>query len=77
MGKTDVNIDQREKDIQAMCSRIIETSPTNTGDYGSGAECPFCYEPAHHFAGDLTGVNHKFNCIYLIAKDLSTNMVNQ
>lgn len=63
----------REKDIQKLCQGILEMGIQSTGDYGPGGECPFCFEPCSWNAS-LDEVEHKLDCIYLIAKDLSTNL---
>lgn len=65
--------EKREEDVEAVCYRIIYFSPKSTGDYGSGAECPFCYAPCFWDENDLHNTNHQQDCIYLIAKDLMTN----
>lgn len=64
----------READIQKVCLHIITMSPESTGDYGSGAQCPFCYADCSWNEDDLKNVEHKSDCIYLIAKDLTTNI---
>ncbi len=65
--------EQREKDIQSLCNGVLSTGVRSTGDSGSGGECPFCYKSCG-WNDDLSQIDHKQNCIYLIAKDLSTNL---
>lgn len=65
------DLDQREEDIQKMCIGILHKSINSTGDYGSGGECPFCFVGCSWDA-DISQVKHDPECIYLIAKDLST-----
>lgn len=65
--------DPRENDIQKVCSHILNTGVESTGDYGSGGQCPFCLKYCDWNAEDLSKIDHKPDCIYLIAKDLSTN----
>jgi hypothetical protein len=67
------NIDQREKDIQSICEGVLIIGIRSTGDYGPGGECPFCFSPCSWNAA-MDEVIHEQNCIYLIAKDLSTGM---
>lgn len=67
------NDEQREKDIQALCAGILSMSVESTGDYGDGGQCPFCLNSCSWNA-DLSKITHKSDCIYLIAKDLSTNL---
>ncbi len=71
MGNT--QIDEREKDIQAVCKHITTMSIHSTGDSGSGGECPFCFADCRWDANDVSEINHEVDCIYLIAKDLLTN----
>ncbi len=66
---------QREKDLQTVCNRIIESSVESTGDSGSGGQCPYCYKECRWDAASLADINHEYNCIYLIAKDLLTNQI--
>jgi hypothetical protein len=72
-------IDQREKDIQALCEAVLDMSAdfydNPNGPYET--TCPFCHakdyrggnERAYAFMSEL---QHKHDCAYLIAKDLST-----
>ena len=63
----------REKDINQLCKAVLELAPRNTGDSGTGAECPFCFEEGN-WDGDISDLKHDLDCAYLIAKDLSTNL---
>ncbi|MCK9416802.1 DUF3222 family protein [Candidatus Dojkabacteria bacterium] len=65
--------EQREKDIQAMCDRILNMYVEDTGDHGMGGRCPLCHAECCWDDG-LDNIEHKPDCIYLIAKDLSTNL---
>jgi hypothetical protein len=67
----------REKDIQTLCDHIINMGVESTGDYGSGGQCPFCYKSCRWDAGSVSDIKHEADCIYLIAKDLSTNLKTQ
>lgn len=69
--KTQTEMDEREKDIQKVCRGVMDTSIRNTGDYGMGGECPFCYAGCRWDDG-LYSFKHEPDCIYLIAKDLLT-----
>lgn len=66
-----IHDEQREKDVQDLCSGVLDSSVQSTGDYGSGGECPFCGKDCCWDAS-LSDVKHEPDCIYLIAKDLST-----
>lgn len=68
-------MEQREKDIQVLCEAVKNMLPTSTGDYGSGAMCPFCYKDCYWNAHDLSQIEHEPECPVLIAKDLSTNSI--
>lgn len=52
-------------------------SVRSTGDYGSGADCPFCYIECHHNASSVSDINHESDCVVLIAKDLSTGLIKK
>lgn len=68
-----IHTDEREADVQKLCKEILKMSVRNTGDHGSGGECPFCFANCS-WQDELKDIVHKPDCIYLIAKDLSTNM---
>lgn len=65
------NLDEREKDIQKLCEGVLLTGVESTGDYGMGGQCPFCLQMCS-WNDTMDKVIHKPDCIYLIAKDLST-----
>ena len=66
-----IHDEQREKDLQSVCNGILNSNVRNTGDSGSGGECPYCYIDCGWDA-ELSDIKHERNCIYLIAKDLLT-----
>ena len=63
--------EQREKDIQTICNGILNMCVKSTGDYGMGGECPFCGIDCR-WNDSLDCIKHEPDCIYLIAKDVST-----
>lgn len=78
-------MEQREKDIQSLCVKVLNCS-TNFFDNPNGAyesTCPFCYETEYRGGNPLKGnthvdiseIKHSTDCAYLIAKDLSTNLI--
>ena len=76
-----VHSEQREIDVQKLCEVVLDTSP-NYWDNPNGAyetTCPFCYAEEHRGGGkgsiwaSMSELDHKSDCAYLIAKDLSTN----
>lgn len=69
--KNEQSDNQREKDIQTVCSAILSIGIDSTGDYGPGGQCPFCCAPCR-WNDDISEVSHKLDCAYLVAKDLST-----
>lgn len=75
MEKT-AEIDQREKDVQGICSAILNMSPVSVNNM-SGPDysyCPMCYKEGNYH-GDIQDIKHELSCAYLIAKDLSTNLL--
>mgnify|MGYP003599001533 FL=1 len=76
-----VHSEQREIDVQKLCKVVLYTSP-DCWDNPNGAyetTCPFCYAKEHRGGGkgsnwaSMSELDHKSDCAYLIAKDLSTN----
>lgn len=72
-------IDPREKDIQALCISVLYMSTKFYDNPNGGYEstCPFCYTRVDRGGSDdiqasMGELEHKPNCAYLIAKDLST-----
>lgn len=68
----------REKDIQKLCKGVLEMSPIsycnpNGPDYSN---CPLCSKESFFNAG-MDDIKHELNCVYLIAKDLSTNLKSE
>ena len=66
--------EQREKDIQKICNGILTMCVQSTGDYGMGGECPFCRKDCRWDAS-LDEIEHEPDCIFLIAKDVSTGLL--
>lgn len=64
-------MDKREEDIRQVCQAIIESPIRDTGDYGDGGECPFCFVSCG-WKDSIEDIKHKPNCVYYIAKDLLT-----
>jgi len=75
-----VHSEQREIDVQKLCEAVLNTSP-KFWDNPNGAyetTCPFCYAEEHRGGkgsiwASMSELDHKSDCAYLIAKDLSTN----
>lgn len=77
-------IDQRERDILTLCDAVLSMS-ANGWDNPNGAyetTCPLCYakeyrggSPSGKIFAEMSEIEHKLNCAYLIAKDLSTNLI--
>lgn len=68
---------EREKDIQELCKAVTSTAAiffdNPNGAYES--TCPFCYtlvESGNSNDIELEYMQHKPNCAFLIARDLST-----
>lgn len=64
----------REKEVQTVCRAVLMMEVKSTGDYASGAECPFCGTECYWAANDVSEIKHAQNCVVLIAKDLTTNL---
>lgn len=64
---------KKENKIFKICNVILNYNIMNIGDSGSGGCCPFCYLDCQWDANGLNDVSHKPDCIFLIAKDLTTN----
>lgn len=67
-------MEDREKDIQELCKQVINVSPHYTptsARNGTEYTCPFCYSGSND--DEMKLIEHKQECAYLIAKDLSTN----
>jgi DNA repair photolyase len=74
--------DQREKDILMLCKAVLDVS-ANYWDNPNGAyetSCPYCHVTTYRGGGGkeiwaaMKEIEHKQDCAYLIAKDLSTNL---
>ncbi len=77
--KQENNIDDRDKDILKLCKKVLSASPSwsynpNGADYNT---CPFCYKERYGESCDMEDIEHDIDCAYFIAKDLSTNLLNQ
>jgi len=68
--------EQREKDLQKLCRRVINTSPITfyNPNGADDATCPFCYAKTWDVNAGMEDIKHKLDCEYLIAKDLLTNI---
>lgn len=72
--------ENREKDLQKLCEAVLEMLP-QCYDNPNGAyetTCPFCFVEEHRggnqdsIFASMSELKHKPDCVYLIAKDLST-----
>lgn len=74
-------MDQREKDIQKLCSAVITAAPNERYNSGGAdtATCPFCHKQwegvLNGLSIDMSDIVHSPTCAYHIAKDLSTGYV--
>ncbi len=75
-----IHSDQREAELQKLCTLVRNTDAEwvnnmNGPDY---YECPFCKSSKLKVKTakyNLADYEHKIDCAYLIAKDLSTNLI--
>ncbi len=67
----------REKDVLTLVKGILNVNPTfNCNPNGADTyECPFCLKESYKKKSSLNDIEHSKDCIYLIAKDLSTNLI--
>lgn len=68
---------QRESELQALCSFILDMSPTYVED-NNGPDycmCPLCGSEHYKFTVKMSEIKHEQYCPYLIAKGLSTNLI--
>lgn len=65
-------MDDREKEIQLLCTKVLEFGTEDTGDYGTGTECSLCFAMADYYQQPMKDIKHESDCPYLIAKGLST-----
>lgn len=68
-------LDEREKDIQALCDAVLSMGVEQTGDHGSGGQCPLCFKDCS-WKASLFEIEHDSDCAFLIAKDLKTGFKN-
>lgn len=59
----------REEDIETLCNFVLKMGVTDTGDYGTGGECPFCFMDCDRNE-KLSDIKHYVDCPVLVAKDL-------
>lgn len=69
--------DQREKDILALCTAVLNMSPHwyNNPNGPDTSTCPLCRESEDYGHMEIADLNHAPDCAYLIAKDLSTGLL--
>lgn len=71
---------QREIEVQRLCKGVLSASTLFYDNPNGGYEnqCPFCLKLSYGSNKkswlDIEEISHLDNCVYLIAKDLSTNL---
>lgn len=73
------NNSEREKDINNVLFGVLETETIyeRNYNYADRCICPFCYESKETYGYtnlSMKELNHSQDCIWLIAKDLLTNI---
>lgn len=71
-------MEQREKDIIELCRQVLSATPNTFIDYNYNQDdstCPFCAVKVFIANAEMDDIKHLTNCAYLIAKDLSTNLL--
>lgn len=78
MRKTELKLSDRDLEVIELCKRVIETRP-NTWYNPNGADestCPFCYRCVKYADASMHDIEHDpKDCAWLLAKDLSTNLI--
>ena len=67
----------REQDVFSLCEKVRNVSAVFIYN-PNGADtsyCPFCGNYVYGDFGEMSEITHEQNCAYLLAKDLSTNLV--
>lgn len=78
----EMEMTDREKDVQNICKQILEMSPEFWDNPNGGYEytCPICLKtsyggnPMKGKSLHIDDIKHDGECAYLIAKDLMTNL---
>ena len=58
-----------ENGVIEILEHILNAGVHDTGDHGSGGECPYCRMDCS-WNDELGNMDHEFDCIYLTAKRL-------
>lgn len=80
-----IHDENREKDLQRVCEAVLDISPICYDNPNGAYEtmCPFCYVEEHregnhnNIFASMIELNHKPDCIYLIAKDLTIETITK
>lgn len=69
-------MEQREKDIQALCQSVLNMTPAvyYNPNGADDSTCQLCHERVYYADADISDIKHASTCGYLIAKDLSTGL---
>lgn len=70
---------EREIDVLKLITGVLETEAIYRNNSHTADEvfCPFCYGEQPLLIQDMNKINHESYCPYLIAKDLSTGLINK
>lgn len=78
----EIRIKEREKDVLKLCEAVLDISPIHWDNPNGPYEttCPFCNVTSYRGGGgsiwaSMSELNHESDCAYLVAKDLSTNLL--
>lgn len=77
MEKTEIKPSDRDAEIIELCKKILNVTPKNYYNPNGADEstCPFCYQEVYYMDADMKEITHTPDCAYLLAKDLSTNLI--
>tara|TARA_R110000868_G_scaffold109965_1_gene298480 strand:+ start:341 stop:550 length:210 start_codon:yes stop_codon:yes gene_type:complete len=69
-------MNERDKDIITVLKAVLDIQPSNNySSNGNWSTCPFCYNHVNYETDDIKDITHLLTCPYLIAKDLTTNII--
>ena len=74
--KTEIQV-KKKQEILTLVESVLSMSPNYQYNINSAdtSTCPFCYESVDCIDAKMSEIKHSQYCGYLIAKDLSTNLI--
>jgi len=79
MKPNEIHSEEREKEVQELCSKVINCSANNYYNSHGADEvtCPFCFavDYSNGCTANMEDLKHLPDCAYNIAKGLSANIL--